>query len=175
VEDPNERLSVESMLGLGALGARINESRLWVTLGLLSLAIAVAGYRIGDRYGLVIGFFIALSLDALIFFYDEWRLLNQFPSEEIEGADAWGLNRLTKDLAKRLAHPMPCLREVESETPFLFAAGLFQSRLKIFVSSALARKLSNEELSAVIACELERSKLGLTRTTTATVAAADLF
>src|SRR4051812_48367303 len=109
---PSTQSGASSMLGLRQLVEDLGKTKLWLILGLASVGISIGGYHFGDRYGLVVGFFIALGLDALIFFYDEWRLLNQFPSEEIEGNDAWGLNSLARRLAKRLGHRTPSLREI---------------------------------------------------------------
>lgn len=153
----------------------LGRTKLWWALLGLTVALTVGGYHLNSRNGLVIGFFIAVAINVLVYFYDEWRLMAIFPSTEIEGRDPWGLLRLTRDLAQQTGLPMPMLREVRSSTPFLFSAGLMPSRLKIFISSALATRLTPEEVRAVIAHELLRSKTGLTQITTAAVAIADLF
>jgi len=123
----------------------------------------------------LIGFFVALGLNALVFFYDEWRLLSLFPSTEIEGRDPWGLVALNRSLAKKHGLPTPSLYEVASETPFIFSAGLIPARLKIFVSTSLVRRLNADELTALFTHELLRSHVGLTQLTTAAVSVADMW
>lgn len=165
------RISID----LGPSWDRISAAKLWFALGAISLALTWGGFHFFDRYGLVVGFFLAVALDALVFYYDDWRLLGQFPAMEIEGRDAWDLRGQVEKLAKRLALPTPRLLEVESDTPFIFSAGLFRSRLKIFLSSQVARRLTADELQAVIAYELVKCKTGQTRTITGAVALADLY
>lgn len=150
-------------------------TKLWISLGVMTLVLTVGGYRWHSRNGLVIGFFIAVAINTLVFFYDEWRLMTIFPSTELEGRDPWGLLALTRDLARQMRQPKPELREVQHSTPFLFSAGLLPSRLKIFISSSLVTRLTPAEVRAVIAHEILRSKTGLTQITTASVAIADLF
>jgi len=171
LQNAAHRLRAHGAGGLAALG----RTQLWIALGLLTLVLTVGGYQWHSRNGLVVGFFIAVAVNALVFFYDEWRLMTIFPSTEIEGRDPWGLLALARDLARQMRQPMPMLREVPHSTPFLFSAGLTPSRLKIFISSSLVQRLSPAEVRAVIAHEILRSKTGLTQITTASVAIADLF
>lgn len=154
---------------------RVNHAKLWLTLAFVSLTFMIGGYHFKDRNGLVIGFFVALAMNALVFFYDEWRLLDIFPATEIEGRDPWGLLALTRCLARASGAPQPSLYEIPSETPFLFSAGLIPTRLKIFVSSSLVKRLTADELQAVITHELLRSQTGITQLATAAAAIADLW
>ena len=154
---------------------RLNRAKLWIALALISIGFMVGGYQLYDRNGLVIGFFAALGMNALVFFFDDWRLMGLFPSTEIEGRDPWGLVALIRGLAKQHGLPQPSLHEVESETPFVFSAGLVPARLKIFISTSLVRRLSSEELKALFTHELLRSQTGLTQLTTAAVAIADIW
>jgi heat shock protein HtpX len=158
-----------------ALGGWLNQVKLWLALVILSLCFMVSGYQLYDRNGLVVGFFVALGMNALVFFYDEWRLLGLFPSTEIEGHDPWGLVALNRSLARQNGLPMPRLHEVHSETPFIFSAGLVPARLKIFISSSLVIRLNPDELKALFTHELLRSQTGLTQLATAAVSIADMW
>lgn len=172
---PPTKPAGEAYLGLPRLGRQILQARLWLVLGSVVVILSVLGYHFGSRYGLVVGFFAAVSLDTLILFFDEWRILARFPSQEIEGADAWKLNQLARTLAQELSIPTPILREVESETPFVFSTSLLSPRVRLFVSSSVVRKLSEDEIKAVFASELVRSQLGYLRPATAVAAAVELF
>lgn len=166
--------SVGTFLGINSLVTRIIAWKLWALFCLLILGFSICGYTIADRNGLVVGFFSSLGIISLIIFYDEWRLLNQFPSEEIEGSDAWRLNSLTNRLAKSLAVKPAKIREIEHDGVFFLSAGLFSSRHKIFVSSGIIGKLTDEEISAILSLELMRAHRGHTQAATAAVAMADM-
>lgn len=155
--------------------ARWNSSKVWFTLGALSLALTWTGYRFGDRYGLLVGFFSALGLTALVFFFDDWRLAGQFRVVELEGRDAYGLSSTLRDLTRNLKLPKPSLLEIHSPTPFIFSAGLFPRTLKVFVSTSLGKKFTANEIRLLMAAELIKLQSGQTRTLTAAVAFADLW
>jgi heat shock protein HtpX len=151
------------------------QSKVWITLTAISIALTWGGFRLGDRYGLLIGFFAALGLNALVFFFEDWRVSMNFLGRTLEGRDPWNVLAITKACAKQLALPVPGLTEIENTTPNLLSAGLFASRLKIFISTSLVRRFTPEEIRSLIGRELMGFHLGQTRTTTAAVALADLW
>jgi heat shock protein HtpX len=145
-------------------------SMVWLSLGALSIALTVGGYHLGDRYGLLVGFFLALGSVSVVLLYDDMRLKTLFPSTHLEGSDPWGLLSMTRELARRFNTVRPAVKLVESSTPFAFSAGVFIKRSTIFVSTALVHRLTRDEVRAVLAFELARLKLR--QTTTATVVSA---
>jgi heat shock protein HtpX len=186
-------------LGLtGDLGLEaVRRNRLWLSLMTLSLTIAVSGYHLNGRMGLLIGFFIAVGLNLLVAFYDEWRLMALFPASELEGQDPWSILKLTREVSRqiqtqlltqsqtqsqqqtaadeRTRATLPSVWLVKSPTPFIFSAGLLPSRLKVFISSGLISRLSEAEIRALLTHELLKSKTGLTQITTAAAAIADVW
>jgi heat shock protein HtpX len=145
-------------------------SMVWLSLGSLAILLTVGGYRLGDRYGLLVGFFLALAAVSVVLLYDEMRLKTLFPATDLEGRDPWGLLSMTRELSKRLGTARPAVKLVESSTPFAFSAGIFAKRSTVFISTELVKRLSRDEVRAVLAFELARLKLR--QTTTATVVSA---
>jgi heat shock protein HtpX len=144
-------------------------------LAAMAFVLTWGGYEIWDRYGLLVGFFTSLALISFIFYYDDWKMAARFPANELEGRDAYGVLRLTRESARRLSMPMPRVLEVPSATPFVFSVGLTRSRLKIFLSTSAIQKLTPDELRALLTFELVRFRTGLTRTTTAAAAFTEIW
>lgn len=154
---------------------RARQWQVWIALALGSYLAMWLGFRFGDRFGLLMGFFLAVGLCALVVFYDDWRLDTHFAGLDLEGTDPYGVIETTRKLAHTLHLPLPHLRLVENLTPFVFSAGLTRRRLRIFLSSAALKRLEPEELKAVLAYQLMRFHTAQTRVATATAALSDLL
>lgn len=164
--------SVRETLGFD----RVIEMKLWILLVAMTLLFSWAGFHFFGRYGLLVGFFTAVGLDALIYFYDELRVEPRFPATQFEGRDPWGVLRLIREQARKLGFSKaPPVFEVASETPFLFSTGLTSRRFRLYISTGALKRFNEEELRSLVSYELLRFKSGLTRTSTAVCAIADLW
>lgn len=141
-------------------------AKVWVVMTLISLALIIGGHALG-RFGLLLGFLLALSVNSLVFFYADLRIASLFPGRELEGQDAWGILRETKALARVLGIPKPAVVLIESQTPLAFSAGLLPSRSTIYLSRELLQRLTPEEIRVVLAYELHRLKTQQTASATA--------
>lgn len=155
--------------------ASLSALKVWITLGALTLVLILGGQALGDRYGLLVGFVLGLSLNSLVFLFAEMRLAGLFPAQELEGSDPWGVLNLTAEMAARAGVPTPTVHLVQVPTPMAYSAGLLVKRSHIFLSEELVRRLNREELRAVIAMEIARLKLHLTCAGTAAAALAGLI
>ncbi len=136
---------------------------------LISLILIFGGHALG-RFGLLFGFLLALTVNSVVFFYADFRLASLFPGEELEGQDAWGLLRQTRELASAMGARMPAIVLLHSATPLAFSAGLLAKRSTIYLSDELVKRLSNDEIRIVLAYELQRLKTQQTAAATATTA-----
>lgn len=150
--------------------ANLRLAKVWVTMIGLSLAFSVGGFHYGDRYGLLLGFIAALSMNAYVLFYDELRLNSLFKSTDLEGNDPWGLLRTAREVAARLETPLPQLKLIRSKTPIAYSTGVFPSRSTLFLSTELVERLTPEEARSIVALEI--AKVKLYQTCTATVSSA---
>lgn len=141
---------------------------------LISLVLIFGGHALG-RFGLLAGFLAALSVNTIVFFYADFRLAALFPGEVLEGQDAWGLLRQTRELAQTLGVRTPTLVLLQSSTPLAFSAGLLSNRSKIYLSDELLKRLSNDEIRIVLAYELQRLKTQQTAAATAASALVSFF
>lgn len=149
--------------------------RVWIVMSLLSLALIIGGYTLQTRNGLLAGFFLAISLNSLVLFYSDIRLFSLFAAKELEGRDAFGILRTTRELSHALGMRRPQVHWIESNCVIAFSAGLLPSRTSIFISSGLVQKLTAEEVRAVIALELVRIKEEHTASATAASALAGVI
>lgn len=149
-------------------------AKVWVVLGVISLVLIFGGHALG-RFGLLLGFLLALSVNSLVYFYADIRLAALFPGQEIEGQDAWGLLRQTRELARQIGVKAPSVVLIESSTPLAFSAGLLPNQNKIYLSHELLRRLSNDEIRIVLAYELHRLKTQQTSSATAASALVGLL
>ena len=152
----------------------VRSAKVWVVLAVISVALIFGGHAIG-RFGLLIGFLLALSVNSLVYFYADLRIANLFPGHLLEGQDAWGLLRQTKELARAIGVRTPALMLIRSSTPLAFSAGLLPNQSKIYLSDELLRRLTNDEVRIVIAYELHRLKTQQTSSATAASALVGLM
>lgn len=150
-------------------------AKVWVVLLILSLVLIFGGHALG-RFGLLVGFLLALSVNSLVFFYADLRLSTLFPGQPLEGQDAWGLIRQTKELARAIGvKRAPGLVLIRASTPLAFSTGLLPNQNRIYLSDELLRRLSNDEIRIVLAYELHRLKTQQTSSATAASALVGLL
>ncbi|MBX2987142.1 MAG: M48 family metalloprotease [Bdellovibrionaceae bacterium] len=134
-------------------------TKVWLFLIALCFSLLLLGGRFGGRWGLLLGFLLALGVNALIFFLGESRILSHLQARILKGHDSWGLRDRIERLCRRLNLKMPHLYLMESDTATLFSLSFATRRPSLCVSSALLRKLSEDELDAVLTqqlCHLNR-------------------
>jgi Zn-dependent protease with chaperone function len=152
----------------------VRSAKVWVVLIAISLALIFGGHAVG-RFGLLVGFLLALSLNSIVYFYADLRLASLFPGHELEGQDAWGLLRQTKELARAIGVRIPAIVLIQSSTPLAFSAGLLPQQSKIYLSDELLKRLTNDEIRIVLAYELHRLKTQQTSSATAASALVGLI
>lgn len=130
--------------------------KVWIYLSFVSLAIMYAGLKLGDRHGLLFGFLISLSINALVFFFADLRLITRFRSELLEGQDPWGMLSIVTRLSNKARIPVPKLNLIDVSTPISLSYGMSDGQYAISVSHGLVREFSKEEVEAVLAIEIAR-------------------
>lgn len=175
VQPPSIKIFFLEMPGEWIQGLKL--SVLWLALAATLLGLMILGYEIFDRYGLVIGFFSGVAIDASVLFYADGLLplvfsrhlprnRNSKGVRDLEGRDPWGLLQTLRALSRKQNRPIPTLTEVDCQTPFICSAGLFSRRLRIFVSARLPERFSANEIEILLTGELLKARMGLTRAST---------
>lgn len=135
-----------------------SSTKVWLFILSTSLVLLAYGYSNFGRLGLILSFFAALGLNALIFVFGDFKLYGFFKSTAIKGRDAYGLNALKDELCQKLQLSKPEIRIYESEGINAFTLGLFWSPPTIFLSTALLNTLSSEEIKNVLTAGLVQVK-----------------
>ncbi len=132
------------------------QTRIWITVGLISFGLMLAGYLIGERQGLLAGLLLALGINFLIYHYTTQHWIEYFKATEIEGQDPWNLLAMTRDISVRARIPKPQVYLIKSDFPTAFSVGKSVKSSSIIVSEGLLKYFTLEEQEAVIACEMSK-------------------
>jgi Zn-dependent protease with chaperone function len=144
--------------------------KIWFVMAGFSLAMIYGGHKFGSRFGLLVGFLMALSANSLIFFYSDIRLAKLFEGKELEGRDPWELLDEIKELSVKLGLRPPQTMLLDTPTPLIYSAGLAPTAItphRLFISLELLKRLTKEERRALLAYELVRLKTQVTAAATA--------
>lgn len=131
-----------------------SSTKVWLFILLSSASLLFYGYSAGERLGLILGFFISLIFNVLIFVYGDFKLYNFFRSVELKGQDPYGALSKRDLLCEQLKMDKPKIRIYESNAINSFTLGLFWNSPTIFISSGSVNQLSREELKQVILLSL---------------------
>lgn len=115
----------------------------------VSFLCVYLGQLVDERQGLLWGLAIALSVNAIIFFYGEWRLSAFEDYRLIEGTDPYGYLALASSTAEKIRTRIPQVYLCEKSAPEIFVSGHLLGRCKIHLSSGLYHHLSAPEREAL--------------------------
>src|ERR1700761_7192106 len=150
---------------------------LFKTVFLMSLMTGlflVVGALIGGGPGMVIAFLFAAGMNLFAYWNSDKVLLSMYGARHVDAASAPDLYHIVERLAQTAHLPMPKVFISENPQPNSFATGRNPAHAAICVTSGLLGKVTNQELTGVIAHELGhvRNHDTLTMTITAVIAGA---
>lgn len=131
-----------------------SSTKVWLFILVTSVSFLFYGYSAHGRLGLILGFFISLIFNVLIFIYGDFKLYNFFESTELKGQDPYGALRVRDTLCKQLKMTPPKMRIYDSNSINSFTLGLFWNSPTIFISRGSVNYLSRIELEQVILLSL---------------------
>lgn len=132
------------------------------------------GFLIGGQGGMLIAFFVALSMNTFSYWNADKIVLRMHNAREVDEATAPEYYGIVRRLAAAADLPMPRVYIIDSEQPNAFATGRNPQHAAVAASTGLLRTLSQEEVAGVMAHELAhvKNRDTLTMTVTATIAGA---
>lgn len=136
-----------------------NSTKVWIFILMMSLALLILGYELGERVGLFTCFLLAIGLNFFVFFYGESQILTSMKARSVKGQDPWGLGEILEKYSDHLGIKLPDLYVVPSETETAFCVNQSWRKGSIALSSGLVHNFSKEDLEAVIAhqvCSLKK-------------------
>lgn len=131
-----------------------NNTKVWIFILSTSLALLIAGYELGERLGLLIGFFAAITINFFVLFYGETRILVKLQAHPLKGQDPWGLVDKVDRLAQQLQIQTPNIYLTPHKSANAFCVGQSWRNGALGFTTGLLQKLNEEELEAVIAHQL---------------------
>jgi heat shock protein HtpX len=125
-------------------------------LGALSGLFLAVGEVLGGAQGLMLGFVMALVMNAGSYWFSDKIVLRMYRAQEV--APGHLLYDVTTSLAMRAGLPQPRVYVIPDPSPNAFATGRNPSHAAVAATEGLLRLLNREELEGVIAHELAHVK-----------------
>ncbi len=133
-----------------------------------------AGYAIGGGAGALIALVIAAGMNALAWWNSDKAVLRMHNARPVDAHTAPELQEMVIRLARNADMPAPAVYIIDEDQPNAFATGRNPDNAAVAATTGLLRRLSPEEVEAVMAHELAhiRNYDTLIMTITATFAGA---
>ena len=132
------------------------------------------GYAIGGSGGALIALAVAAGMNALAWWNSDKAVLRMHNARPVDAHTAPDLQQMVMELARNANMPTPAVYVIDEDQPNAFATGRNPDNAAVAVTTGLMRRLTREEVAAVIAHELAhiRNYDTLIMTVTATFAGA---
>lgn len=150
----------------------------YVKTGILMAAMTglflAMGYVIGGPTGALIALAIAAGMNALTWWKSDTMVLRLHNAREVDAHTAPELQQIVMELARNADMPTPKIYVIDNPQPNAFATGRNPDNAAVAATTGLLKRLSRDEIAAVMAHELAhiRNYDTLTMTITATFAGA---
>ncbi|TVP70998.1 MAG: zinc metalloprotease HtpX [Rhodobacteraceae bacterium] len=132
------------------------------------------GYLLGGGAGLLLAFAVAAGMNAYAYWNSDKAVLRMHNAQECNSQIHPGLQRMVHRLADDAGMPHPKVYVINEDQPNAFATGRNPENAAVAATTGLLRRMSEEEVAAVMAHELAHIKNydTLIMTVTATFAGA---
>src|SRR5690606_38438108 len=109
------------------------------------------GYFVGGAGGMAIAFVIALVMNLFAYWNSDKVVLRLYGAKEVDARSAPDLYGIVETLARRAQLPMPKVYIIQNDQPNAFATGRNPQNAAVAATTGLLRRLSHEEVAAVMA------------------------
>jgi len=145
-----------------------------ILMAVLTALFLGAGYAIAGGAGSMIALAIAVAMNAFAWWNSDQMVLRMHNARPVDASTAPELQAMVADLARRAQMPVPAIYIIDEDQPNAFATGRNPDNAAVAATTGLLRRLTPEEVAAVMAHELAhiRNYDTLIMTITATFAGA---
>lgn len=131
-----------------------NNTKVWLFILLSSLFLLIAGYELGERLGLLLGFLSAVLINLFVFIYGDSRILSKLQARPLLGQDPWGLLHIVEKTSASLDMPTPEVFVTPHTAVNAFCVGHSWKGGSLGFTTGLLLKMNSDELEAVVAHQL---------------------
>ncbi|KTD02644.1 zinc metalloprotease HtpX [Legionella feeleii] len=130
----------------------MNNMKTFILLAALTALLLVIGSLLGGRTGLLIalGFTVIMNFGA--YWYSDQLVLRMYNAQPLDPSHP--VYSIVAQLAAKAQIPMPKVYAIDNPTPNAFATGRNPEHASIAVTSGLLSRMTQEELTGVLAHEM---------------------
>jgi heat shock protein HtpX len=152
----------------------MNTLRTAMLLAAMTALFMGVGFLIGGSGGMMIALVIAAGMNLFSYWNADKMVLSMHHAVEVDERNAPEYFSIVRGLAQRAGLPMPKVYLIDNDQPNAFATGRNPQNAAVAATTGLLRRLSHEEVAAVMAHELAhvQHRDTLTMTIVATLAGA---
>ena len=136
----------------------MNNFKVFLLMGLLSVILVLIGGAVGGRSGAMLFFLISLGMNFFSYYFSDKVAISMTRSQPVSEKEAPELYNIVRGLTQRAGLPMPRLYVTPSPQPNAFATGRNPANSAVAVTEGLLHLLNRTELEGVLAHELAHIK-----------------
>lgn len=130
----------------------INNLKTFILLASLTALLVVIGGLLGGSTGMLIALVFAGVMNFSAYWYSDVLVLKMYNAEPLPNNHF--VNNIISELAHRAGTPVPKVYLINNSTPNAFATGRNPENASIAVTTGLLDRLTQEEITGVLAHEL---------------------
>lgn len=136
----------------------MNNFKVFLLMGLLSIILVLIGGAVGGQSGAMLFFLISLAMNFFSYYFSDKVAISMTRSQPVSEQEVPELYNIVRRLTQRAGLPMPRLYVTPSPQPNAFATGRNPANSAVAVTEGLLHLLNRTELEGVLAHELAHIK-----------------
>lgn len=130
----------------------MNNTKTFILLATLTALLLMIGKLLGGHTGLILALGLSLVMNFSAYWYSDKLVLRMFNAQPLHTTHP--LYGIVAELAKKAQVPLPKVYLIDNPTPNAFATGRNPEHASLAVTTGLLSRLNQEELTAVLAHEI---------------------
>jgi hypothetical protein len=128
--------------------------RIWIFLALINLLWAVVAWFTADRETWLWIAPIALSINCLLFTYDQVLRFTELTGHPLIGSDAWGILKIVHELSAELKVTPPEVFMIPRHSAQILCYAKTRRRTRLFITQGMVELLTPAQLRAAVTFQM---------------------